>query len=115
LAIKIEVVIGMLDAPSPVEANMVNELTQLGYFPSVGTVPTPFTTKQVQHILQSVMPSHHSYPGQKERVSTRVVGLQEVMMYDKSTHSKSFNHNCAGLAMKKYSYIVMVWNTYCEL
>jgi hypothetical protein len=100
-SINTEVVTGMPDALNSVDGDMMNDEIQPGYLPNAESVPSPFTTKQVQNMLQVVMTIYHSYPKQKQiRESTLIASLQEAVMCDKSTHSKSYTQNGVGLAVR---------------
>ena len=99
-AIETDVLAGMADSPSEVEGDMLAHVSLPGYLPNNNGGPPPFTTKQVENILQAVITTYKRYPTDKEfRVSGIVLEFQQAMSYDKSTHSKSQNQNGVQLAI----------------
>ena len=81
-------------SPSELEGDMLPHVSPTIYLPSDGGGPTPFTQKQVEHILHAVIATYKRYPtDNKFRVSGIVLQLQQAMLYDKSTHFKSQNLN----------------------
>ena len=98
------VLMEMADSPSDLEANMVPDVsphvTPPGYLPNNDHGTTPFTTKQVENILQSVIATYKRYPADKKfRLSGIVAELQEAMLNDPSTQSKSENPSGIELAI----------------
>jgi hypothetical protein len=81
---KTEVVEGTAD-----ETDDVDSLAVPGHLSNVDSAPSPFTTKQIKNILQTVMASYGSYGREKQfRASSLVLSLQELMLFDKSTHTQ---------------------------
>ena len=93
-AIETDVLAGMADSPSEVEGDMLPHVSPPGYLPSNDGGPTPFTTKAGgKYVTGGNSHIQEVPPDKKFRVSGSILDLQQAMLYDKSTHSKSQNQN----------------------
>ena len=62
---KTKILMGMADSPGEVEGKMETDVSPPGYLPRNDVVTTPFTTKQVENILQSVIVTYKRYSTDK--------------------------------------------------